>query len=171
MEVKNVEGVKMNRCPLCKSEMKFGYAFDMNVKHGCFTFCDNCNLYFGLIRKEADSWMLAGMYDTQKELSEAWNKATEKLQENRNDRPGEEISEWKFLKAFAQESSFDNELCCNRLRSLWTAYCSHHNLDVNTPSYDMALTALWGIVRESESFAVNWYDGDSFDDFMSRYLV
>ena len=41
-------------------------------------------------------------------------------------------AEFMYLRAYAEQSSFDEEVCRDQLRMLWTAYCLHHNLDVDT---------------------------------------
>ena len=51
-------------------------------------------------------------------------------------------AELKWLKAFACEMD-DTELAWEQLRCLWTAYCFHHNLDVDTKDYDDALCEVW----------------------------
>jgi len=88
---------------------------------------------------------------------------------NWNDRRGVKISELEFLKAFAQESCFDNELCRDQLRSLWTAYCFHHNHDVDTREYDVDLQELWEVIDESD--CADWHDYSTFYDFMCGYFV
>ena len=85
-----------------------------------------------------------------------------------NDRRGEK-SELKFLKAFARESSFDNELCRDQFRSLWTAHCIYHNLDVDTRDYDTDLWELWEVVDESD--CSDWHDYSTFYNFMCRFLA
>ncbi len=111
MEVKNIEGVKLNHCPLCKHEMKLGYAFDFTNKNGCFAFCDNCNLYFGLNRKEAEKWDLAGMYHTQTELADDWNKKTEMFEKYLDSRLDQEIEKmWDALSTVLDANPTDETL-------------------------------------------------------------
>lgn len=83
---------------------------------------------------------------------------------NRND-------ELKYLLAFVSENCFDSEVCCDQLRSLWTAHCLHHGLDVDTAQYDNDLLTLWTEVEATESNNVFWSDFDSFDDFMCCHLA
>lgn len=81
-------------------------------------------------------------------------------------------AEWKYLKAFARENSFDDELAREQLRSLWTAFCFHHNMIVDTAEYDNALLEL-------RNFMVNcgypltrwWANCIAFDLFMCKELV
>lgn len=80
-------------------------------------------------------------------------------------------SELGYLLAFASENCFDSEVCCDQLRSLWTAYCLHHGLDADTAQYDNDLLTLWTEVEATESDNVFWNDFDSFDNFMCCHLV
>lgn len=78
-------------------------------------------------------------------------------------------TEFKFAVDFAMQSCFDEDICRDHFRMLWTAYCLHYNLDVDTASYDSDLCELWEAVDEKDT--ADWYDFDSFDVFMCRYLV
>ena len=80
-------------------------------------------------------------------------------------------AEIKYLKTFARQNWFDEEIGRNQLRCLWTAYCFHHGLDVDTLGYDNDLFGLWGVMMEEESETMGWKDYDSFDNFMCKYLV
>ena len=88
-----------------------------------------------------------------------------------NDRRGEKIAELKFLKDFCREADLSAEICRDQLRSLWTAYCFHHNLIADTLDYDMGLTELWGIIEKSEPDTGDWGNDEEFDNFMCAYLV
>ena len=80
-------------------------------------------------------------------------------------------AEYQYLKAFARESSFDDELCRDQLRSLWTAYCFHQELTVDTAGYDSDLLELWNEMSEIGDGTSEWAGYDGFDAFMCRYLV
>jgi hypothetical protein len=79
--------------------------------------------------------------------------------------------EFTFMVSFAGESCFDEDICRDHFRILWTAYCLHHNLDVDTSSYDSDLRELWEAVSADEEETADWSDFDSFSTFMCRYLV
>lgn len=86
------------------------------------------------------------------------------------------MAEHKFLLNYAKGSCFDNDICRDRLRMLWTAYCLHHDLEVDTSGYDNDLLVLWGdgVCNNGdggEPETADWSDYDSFDDFMCAYLV
>lgn len=52
-------------------------------------------------------------------------------------------AEFGYMKAFIVEGDFSDERYRAQLRALWTAYCLHHNLDVDTTEYDADLNGLW----------------------------
>lgn len=79
--------------------------------------------------------------------------------------------EFDYIVGFAVESCFDNELACQQFRSLWTAYCFHRGLDVDTEEYDAALAGIWKEVSDGEEDTAYWSDFNSFDQFMSAELV
>lgn len=79
--------------------------------------------------------------------------------------------ELAYIIGFAVESYFDNELTCQQIRSLWTAYCFHYALDVDTADYDADLAAIWKEIVQMEEDTAYWSDFDSFDMFMCAELV
>ena len=80
-------------------------------------------------------------------------------------------AEFEFMVSFAMQSCFDEDICRNRFRMLWTAYCLHYDLDVDTASYDSDLREMWEAVAADEEDTADWSDFDSFGSFMCRYLV
>lgn len=52
-------------------------------------------------------------------------------------------AEFGYMKAFIVEGDFSDERYRAQLRALWTPYCLHHNLDVDTAGYDADLNGLW----------------------------
>lgn len=80
-------------------------------------------------------------------------------------------AEMEYLKEFARQGCFDEELGRDQLRCLWTAYCFHHGLTVDTSGYDNDLADLWGVMAEDEPETADWSDKDSFGSFLCRYLV
>lgn len=75
--------------------------------------------------------------------------------------------EINYLKEFVREGDFSEELYRNQLRCLWTAYCFHQRLDVDTSGYDNDLLDLWSAMEEKSG----WNGYDSFDNFMCKHLV
>lgn len=80
-------------------------------------------------------------------------------------------AEYLYLKAYVEQSCFDEDICRDRLRMLWTAYCLHHELFVDTSEYDRDLTELWSKMSEIGDGTSDWNSYSSFDFFMCRYLV
>lgn len=72
---------------------------------------------------------------------------------------------------FAEEAFIGEEVAAAQLRSLWTAYCLHHNLDVDTRAYDDDLRELWDSVSREEEDTPNWSNFDSFGRFMCAWVV
>ncbi len=79
--------------------------------------------------------------------------------------------EMDYMAAFVAEAFFDSEIECDQLRALWTAYCLHYNLDVDTLEYDRDLEQVWKEVASTENDTAYWSDFGSFGDFMGEYLV
>lgn len=90
-----------------------------------------------------------------------------KKAENTISRP----AELRFLLSYVSESCFDNEICRDRLRMLWTAYCLHHNLDVDTSGYDNDLLELWNKLAETGDGTADWSDYGEFYNYMCTYLT
>lgn len=80
-------------------------------------------------------------------------------------------SEFNYLRQYIAESCFDEEICRDLLRMLWTAYCLHHGLDVDTSGYDNDLLELWSELEKTGDGTADWSNYDDFDNFMCAYLV
>ena len=80
-------------------------------------------------------------------------------------------AEYKFLFDYATESCFDEEICRDRLRMLWTAFCLQHDLDADTHVYDRYLSMLWERLKETGDGDSEWDGFDGFENFMCAYLV
>ncbi len=70
-------------------------------------------------------------------------------------------AEWLYLKAFVEQSDFSRDSYGNQLRCLWTAYCFHQDMTVDTKPYDNDLLELWNAIHSEKSW----------DSFMCEYLV
>lgn len=79
-----------------------------------------------------------------------------------------------FMQDFIGGACFDEEVCRDQLRCLWTAYCLRHNLDVDTSGYDNDLLSLWQKMEDTdnggEPETADWSDYDSFNIYMGKYL-
>lgn len=99
-----------------------------------------------------------------------WIEDLQEALERANNQINQE-AELKYMKQFAVESCFDTDGSHDQLRCLWTAYCFHHELDVDTADYDADLREVWEAVAEVERDTADWSDFDSFDRFMCQGLV
>lgn len=79
--------------------------------------------------------------------------------------------ELEFIQAFIGGAFFDEEVCRDQLRSLWTAYCLHHGLDVDTAMYDAVLLDLFNALslEQRRELCRNYYP--KFDDVMGVWLA
>ena len=76
-----------------------------------------------------------------------------------------EKSEWQFLIDYVKDDTTDFGLdsCRNQLLALWTVYCMHNDLDVDTAMYDAVLLDLFNALCR------NYYP--KFDDVMGVWLA
>lgn len=79
--------------------------------------------------------------------------------------------EYEYIIDYINGASFDNEVCCDQLRCLWTVYCLHYDIEVDTYRYDSNLLKLWEEILKTEEDTSDWSDYESFDNYMCRYLV
>lgn len=61
-----------------------------------------------------------------------------------------EKSEWQFLVDYLKDDTTDfyNDACQNQLVALWTSYCLHNSLDVDTAMYYAVLMDLHKACRK-----------------------
>ena len=81
--------------------------------------------------------------------------------------------EYGYIVSFAQEAFDDNsEITWKQLRSLWTAFCLHQDIEIDTAIYDTYLLNLWwtlsGVIKGSTKKTV--VEQDSFDRYMGEEL-
>lgn len=79
--------------------------------------------------------------------------------------------EFHFLERFGEEANLSEEVCREQLRSLWTAYCLHNDLDVDTAPYDHDVLQLWSCIPVNDETIVDWDDFNNFSNFMAEFLV
>lgn len=73
-----------------------------------------------------------------------------------------------FIISFAENECLKGATVCRQLRSLWTAYCLHHNINVDTAQYDNDLWLVWGKVENKKhNYASNF---DEFETYMCGYF-
>ena len=76
--------------------------------------------------------------------------------------------EFDYICKFIDETEYADELFYNQIRSLWTAFCFHSNIDVDTHSYDAKMLIIWNKIIYIDGFDFLF---DDFDNFMCEYLV
>lgn len=85
--------------------------------------------------------------------------------------------EMNYILDFAKGIDFGYEGSSRQLRSLWTAYCLHNNIDVDSNEYDVGIAKIWDVVYENETNC--WVDNDEefivgydeFDSYMSDEII
>lgn len=80
-------------------------------------------------------------------------------------------AEFGYIKAFVIEGDLTDVVYVNQLLSLWTAYCLHHGLDVDTNDYDADLAAIWREIVQMGKDTICWGGFESFGLFMCKELV
>ena len=84
-----------------------------------------------------------------------------------------EQSEWQFIVDYVKDSTTDfcNATCRSQLMALWTAYCMHNSLEVDTIMYDVELIDLWNAIpieHRRELHCSNWGE---FDDLIGAWMA
>lgn len=85
-----------------------------------------------------------------------------------NARQGIKVEELIGIESFIRKADFHREFHRNQFRSLWTAYCIRHNLEVNTMIYDKDLEELWHIITTLTNI---WNNFNDFENFMAEWLT
>lgn len=80
-------------------------------------------------------------------------------------------AELNYMCQFVAGYGIDDEVSRNQLRTLWTAYCLHQDVNVGTGQYDSTLWEIWRVVQKNLSAESKWSVFDVFNDFMAEYLV
>ena len=84
-----------------------------------------------------------------------------------------EKSEWQFLVNYVKDSTTDfcNATCRSQLMALWTAYCMHNDLDVDTAMYDAVLKGLFNALSDEQKAELHCVRLPEFDSMMAQWLV
>ena len=86
-------------------------------------------------------------------------------------------TELEFLKNFARLDCraeqdrgyvYVTGTATDQLRCLWTAFCIHHDLSVDTREYDDLLSQLW---KHVDTHTGDWDKFAEFESFMCYFLV
>ena len=85
---------------------------------------------------------------------------------------GVHYEEFGYLINFiAGEKAIDSIEGMGQIRSLWTAYCLHQNLEVDTAEYDNRMMEMWSVMRGNEKIPYSSNEYERFYNDMSRCLV
>lgn len=79
-------------------------------------------------------------------------------------------AEFGYMKAFIIEGDFTEDVYRTQLLALWTAYCLHQNLVVDTMGYDDDLLGLWYAMNGTKG-TCRWSSYSEFSQFMCANLV
>lgn len=84
-----------------------------------------------------------------------------------------EQSEWQFIVDYVKDDTTDfyNEACRSQLMALWTAYCMHNDLDVDTAMYDAVLKDLFNALSDEQKAELHCVRLPEFDSMMAQWLV
>ena len=124
--------------------------------------CDSAEVYIGIFTGTSEADVIAKAA-AQEGCSESAIRLIPLKESDKQE------TEFDYLCDFAEEASFDCEtLPAEQLRSLWTAYCFHNNLNIDTFEYDNALKKIWIRLEDKESSS--WEGVDEFDNFMAYSL-
>ena len=78
-------------------------------------------------------------------------------------------SEFAYILKFIKESEGDI-IYMEQLRALWTAFCLHQNIDVDTHKYDDAMLDIVECLKKTDS-SLYKCEFEKFYNEMSKYLV
>lgn len=84
-----------------------------------------------------------------------------------------ENKEWEFLLGYVKDNTvhFYTETCRNQLLALWTAYCMHNDLDVDTAMYDAVLMDLFNALSDEQKAELHCTRLPELDCMMAQWLV
>lgn len=84
-----------------------------------------------------------------------------------------EAKEWRFIVDYihGQTIDFYIDACKNQFMALWTAYCLHNDLYVDTAKYDVALMDLFNALSIKQRRALCHNCFPKFDDLMGAWLA
>lgn len=84
-----------------------------------------------------------------------------------------EKSEWQFLIDYVKDDTTDFGLdsCRNQLLALWTVYCMHNDLDVDTAMYDAVLMDLFNALSDEQKVELHCTGFSELDSMMAQWLV
>lgn len=76
-----------------------------------------------------------------------------------------------ILECIESSEDLDEMAVMQQLRCLWTSFCLHQNLDVDTKTYDEKMMEMWQVMQENDSAPYSSLEYGRFYNAMSKYLV
>lgn len=84
----------------------------------------------------------------------------------------DEKQEYEYILEWIESrEDLDGMVVMQQLRCLWTTYCLHQNLDVDTAEYDNRIMEMWDVMQENESAPYSSLEYGRFYNAMTKYLV
>lgn len=82
------------------------------------------------------------------------------------------LTEFEYMRSFIAEANFElDNLPLKQLQALWTAFCLHSDLDVDTHIYDFYISKLWEALLENGTGGFAQEDFPEFDRRMGEHLA
>ena len=76
-----------------------------------------------------------------------------------------------ILECLESSEDLDELVVMQQLRCLWTAYCIHQEIDVDTNEYDRKMEKMWNVMQENASAPYSSVEFGRFYNAMSKFLV
>ena len=80
-------------------------------------------------------------------------------------------NEWGDLMNYIMKSDFQQQVCRQQLMALWTAFCIHNDLDVDTSKYDELLSHIYIALLTKENLFDDWKIFSNFENYICKFLV
>lgn len=86
------------------------------------------------------------------------------------------MEELEFILNFIKRTDFGYDVCRKQLRSLWTAYCFHTDIECDTRKYDNDIRTVYSTLEKNTSYPWSDIEDDGiigfelFDMFMGEEL-
>ena len=84
-----------------------------------------------------------------------------------------EQSEWQFIVDYVKDSTTNlrHATCRSPLMDLWTSYCLHNSLDVDTAMYDAVLMDLFNALSDEQKAELHCTGFSELDSMMAQWLI
>ena len=83
----------------------------------------------------------------------------------------EEQGEYEYILDFVEGCENIEVDAMHQLRALWTAYCLHYDLDIDTAEYDNRMMEIWNVMQETGNSPYSSLEYERFYIAMGKYLI